>query len=189
MYKPSYYSSKCCTLACSIEDKPARKLGPASKWPASAKTIERYEASLRGAAKRAQAASRKTLRASRKAEIESHGCFLPSAQGAFPSEATSWQGAKQRANNPKGKDAHYYDGVDIDPRWAAPYSGFDAFLTDMGPKPDPSYTIDRIDSSRGYWADNCRWACKRTQSYLPGPEKFLSELWESVDQINAYVSG
>lgn len=158
----SIYSNKRCILACSIEDKPALKAGPASSWPASVATKARYYAKLKSTLLRAL---REALQVAKATEhLNRCGCYLPSAQPVFKSENTSWQCAKQRAFNPKGKDGSHYDHVDMDPRWSAPYTGFDAFIQDMGPKPSPLHTIDRISNGYGYWAWNCRWADKTEQS-------------------------
>jgi hypothetical protein len=37
------------------------------------------------------------------------------------------------------------------------------FLMDMGKRPGPEYSLDRIDNSKGYSPDNCRWATKTQQ--------------------------
>ena len=104
---------------------------------------------------------RKALKtALRYAWLNENGCHLPSSRRAFPSEYSSWQCARQRVTRPKGKDGSCYDHVDMDPRW----DSFDAFITDMGPKPDSSYTIDRVSKGYGYWPWNCRWADKQTQN-------------------------
>ncbi len=87
-------------------------------------------------------------------------CILPSTKNAFPSEWQSWQSARQRVTKPKGKDAHYYDGLTMDPRW----DSFDQFVMDMGAKPSPDHTIDRLSKGYGYWPFNCRWADKTQQS-------------------------
>lgn len=34
----------------------------------------------------------------------------------------------------------------------------------MGNKPEPNYTVDRINSELGYTKDNCRWASPYTQA-------------------------
>jgi hypothetical protein len=41
---------------------------------------------------------------------------------------------------------------------------FQAFLDHIGPKPDASLTLDRIDNDRGYERGNVRWANWSTQS-------------------------
>lgn len=51
-------------------------------------------------------------------------------------------------------------GIDMDPRWRS----FETFLADMGDRPSRAHSIDRVDNSRGYWPDNCRWATNVEQA-------------------------
>lgn len=73
-----------------------------------------------------------------------------------------WENMVQRATNPRVAKAYLYAHVDIDPRWQI---SFEAFIADLGPRPSSRHSIDRIDGSRGYWPDNCRWADGYVQAY------------------------
>jgi len=37
---------------------------------------------------------------------------------------------------------------------------FENFLNDMGEPPDPRMQLDRIDGTKGYYPENCRWATR-----------------------------
>ena len=61
-----------------------------------------------------------------------------------------------RENHPQYKD-YGGRGVTVDPSWSDRTTGFEAFFKEMGPKPTPAHTLDRIDNSRGYTQSNARW--------------------------------
>jgi hypothetical protein len=50
-------------------------------------------------------------------------------------------------------------GIGVCERWFK----FENFLTDMGEKPSSDVTIERVDNSLGYCAENCKWASKHDQ--------------------------
>jgi len=79
-----------------------------------------------------------------------------------PPEYNSWWNMIQRCENPRTKDYKYYGqrGIFVDARWRKSYK---AFIEDMGRKPDPTYSLERIDNMDGYHIDNCRWATKQEQ--------------------------
>lgn len=52
-------------------------------------------------------------------------------------------------------------GIKVCDMWR---NSFSRFLDDMGNKPSSGCSIDRIDGSRGYYPDNCRWATKIQQT-------------------------
>ncbi len=46
-------------------------------------------------------------------------------------------------------------------RWQ---ESFEFFMADMGPKPSPKHSIDRINNELGYEPGNCRWATAQEQA-------------------------
>lgn len=99
-------------------------------------------------------------------------------------EYRSWQMMKNRVTNPNAQDARYYMGLGMEPRWA----DFQEFLKDMGRRPSPNRTLDRIDGTKGYFADNCRWATQEEQSRnRPGYNKLTIEVADEIRE--AYAAG
>lgn len=74
-----------------------------------------------------------------------------------------WHNMKQRCSNPKHTAYSYYGalGIAVCDAWMN-YAPFQEWAVKTGYSDDLS--IDRIDGSKGYSPDNCRWANKTTQS-------------------------
>lgn len=61
-------------------------------------------------------------------------------------------------------------GITICERWLG-LNGFVNFLSDMGRRPSSDHDIDRIDSTKGYSPDNCRWLPHLENMRRPRPRR------------------
>lgn len=91
-----------------------------------------------------------------------HGNSRQGKSGRTP-EYYSWANMLVRCYNKNHKDYPYYGGrgIEVCNRW---HTSFKAFLEDMGPKPTPKHTIERIDNDIGYELGNCVWATRAEQA-------------------------
>ena len=74
-----------------------------------------------------------------------------------------WSGIKARCQNPKAKLYYKYGGrgITVCARWQI----FENFLEDMGNRPTPYHIINRKDTDKGYYKENCRWATRSEQTH------------------------
>jgi hypothetical protein len=100
-------------------------------------------------------------------ELGSHG-MAPRA-GPHPLYST-WAGMVARCTNPRHEKYPLYGarGITVCQRWR---NDFAAFLADMGERPSPKQSLDRIDNSGNYEPGNVRWATPVEQARNRRPRR------------------
>jgi len=114
-----------------------------------------------------------------------HG-FAPKHKKRHPVYA-AWKSMRGRCSNKNSKDWKNYGGrgITVSDEW----SSFENFLRDMMPNWKQGLMLERLDNSKGYSKENCKWATRteqnrnRRNSHLVtfnGQTKTLSEWREQV---------
>lgn len=82
--------------------------------------------------------------------------------GSRSVEYNTWCGIIDRCENKNTEYYHRYGGrgITMCKRWR---SSFPAFLADMGKRPSPKHSIDRINNDGNYEPGNCRWSTPKEQ--------------------------
>ena len=77
-------------------------------------------------------------------------------------EYNSWSQMKARCNDINHKDYPNYGerGITVCDRWL---ESFENFYEDIGKRPDPKMSIDRIDVNGNYEPNNCKWSTPKEQ--------------------------
>ena len=103
----------------------------------------------------------------RRGTTQSCGCLLlqqvtkhgATRRGNRLPEYAIFQSAKQRCTNPKDSGWKNYGGRGIE----FLLDSFEQFYTEIGPRPSPKYTLDRINNDGHYESGNVKWSTRKEQ--------------------------
>lgn len=94
--------------------------------------------------------------------VKSCGCLHEFHGMSNHPDYNVWKGMQGRCRNSNLRSYADYGGrgIRVCKRWRL----FSNFLKDMGPRPTPHHSIDRIDVDGHYDPGNCRWATPQEQN-------------------------
>lgn len=108
--------------------------------------------------------------------------------GKWSSLYIRFMNLKARCVRPSDPDYKRYGalGITVCDRWlhgTKDKTGFECFLEDMGEPPFKNATIDRIDGTKGYSPQNCRWASVKEQG-----NNRRTNRWITIDGVTKTVT-
>ena len=97
--------------------------------------------------------------------------------------ATIYYGMKYRCYTKKNKNYPHYGGrgIKVCQRWL---DSIDNFILDMGERPSPIHSLDRIDVNGDYCPENCRWATQKEQCMN---QRKINELQNEINELKKEV--
>ncbi|WP_156360948.1 hypothetical protein [Sphingomonas sp. Leaf257] len=81
----------------------------------------------------------------------------------FRAEYCAWKNAIDRCERKSHPQYNDYGGrgIKVADEFICPVTGFVSWLVDVGKKPDPSFTLERVSNDKGYEANNQAWVSRR----------------------------
>jgi hypothetical protein len=97
-------------------------------------------------------------------DVKSCGCLLREPRGRTEPDPERKVRSEmiQRCTNPNSQAYPLYGGrgIEVHPSWVESY---EAFIADVGRRPSPEHTLERVDTDGGYVPGNVVWATMREQ--------------------------
>lgn len=109
---------------------------------------------------------------------KSCGCSTRSHGRAGTPEYVAWQSMRRRCATPSTTSFEHYGGRNI--RVCARWRKFENFYADMGKRPSPQHSLDRINNNGPYSPKNCRWADRKTQARNRRDNRLLTHRGETL---------
>lgn len=108
-----------------------------------------------------------------KAKLSKHIIHGGCLNGVLSSEYHAWRSMKSRCYKKSCSQYHNYGGrgIKVCDRWI---NNPKAFLEDMGKKPTPNHSLDRIDNNGDYEPSNCKWSTLQEQSNNKRTSRFIT---------------
>jgi hypothetical protein len=94
----------------------------------------------------------------------------------------AWMAMKSRCGKPGDKSYADYAGrgITVCDRWL---NSFQNFVADMGERPSPKHSIDRINNEGNYEPTNCRWATQAEQQ-----RNRRDNVWITIDGVTKCIA-
>lgn len=101
-----------------------------------------------------------------------------------------WNGMKERCLNPMSLNYQNYGGrgITICDEWQKSFESFEKWAMENGFDPNLPFhkcSLDRIDNSKGYCPENCRWVTYSEQARNRRKCR-KPNLWRAVEQIDQF---
>lgn len=104
------------------------------------------------------------------------GDAAPPAESPLPRsyrpEYRIWMSMRRRCSDPRNQGFYLYGNrARVCEAWD---KSFDQFFADVGPRPSPKHSLDRIDNNGDYEPRNVRWATPKEQARNTSATRFLT---------------